>query len=109
MTQFGPNKVLRCDSDLNVFGDFDAPLNRAHGLGWDSGHIWCMFSNDRRILKFDVKTGGVLEAVQLDSTDPDPHGMTWWDGGLWYCDAGIAPGHQDNKSPHSGWICRIHV
>ena len=109
VTQFGPNKILRCDSNLNVFSDFDVPLNRAHGMGWDEGRIWCMFSNDRRILKFDVKTGAVLEAVQLDSTDPDPHGMTYWDGGLWFCDAGIAPGHQDNESPNAGWICRIHV
>ena len=109
VTQFRPNKILRCDADLNVFSDFDVPLSRAHGLGWDEGHIWCMFSNDFRILKFDVKTGAVLEAVQLDSTDPDPHGMTFWDGGLWFCDAGIAPGHQDNKSPNAGWICRIHV
>jgi hypothetical protein len=109
VTQFSPNKILRCDANVNVFADFDVPLNRAHGLGWDAGHIWCMFSNDRRVLKFDVKTGAVLDAIQLDSTDPDPHGMTFWQGQLLYCDAGIAPGHQDTKSPHAGWIVRIHV
>ena len=78
-------------------------------MGWDGSHVWCMFSNDFRILKFDPKTGHVLEAIQLDSDDPDPHGMTWRDGGLLYCDAGIAPGYQQNKSPHAGWICRIHI
>ena len=109
VTQFSPNKVLRCDANINVFGDFDVPLNRAHGLGWDDGRIWCMFSNDYRILKFDIKTGDVLEAIQLDSTDPDPHGMTYWDGYLWYCDAGIAPGFKDTQSPNAGWIVRIHV
>ena len=78
-------------------------------MGWDGEHLWCMFSNDFRVLKFDIKTGRVIEAIQLDSDDPDPHGMTWWQGSLYYCDAGIAPGHQDNKSKYAGSICRIHV
>ena len=109
ITQFGPNKIVQADADLNLFHDFDVPLNRAHGLGWDGEHIWCMFSNDYRALKFDIRTGRVLEAVQLDRSDPDPHGMTWWDGALYYCDAGIAPGHKDNLSKHAGAICRIHM
>lgn len=109
VTQFRPNKIVRTDADLKEISRFPTPLNRAHGLGWDGEHVWCMFSNDYRILKFDPVDGRVIEAVQLDSTDPDPHGMTWWDGGLWYCDAGIAPGHQNNKSEHAGWICRIVV
>jgi hypothetical protein len=109
VTQFRPNKILRADANLKVSHEFSTPLNRAHGMGWDGDHLWCMFSNDFRILKFDIKTGRVLEAIQLDSSDPDPHGMTYWDGYLYYCDAGIAPGHQDNKSAHAGSICRIHV
>ena len=109
ITQFGPNKIVKADADLNQYHDFDVPLNRAHGLGWDGEHIWCMFSNDYRALKFDIRTGRVLEAVQLDRSDPDPHGMTWWDGALYYCDAGIAPGHKDNLSKHAGAICRIYM
>lgn len=109
ITQFRPNKILRATPNLTVSHEFDVPLNRAHGMGWDGEHLWCLFSNDFRILKFDVTTGRVVEAIQLDSTDPDPHGMTWWDGHLYYCDAGIAPGHQQNKSQYSGSICRIHV
>ena len=109
ITQFRPNKIVQADADLNVYHDFDVPLNRAHGMGWDGQHIWCMFSNDYRALKFDIRTGRVLEAVQLDRSDPDPHGMTWWKGFLYYCDAGIAPGHKDNASTHAGTICRIHL
>lgn len=109
ITQFGPNKIVQADADLNIFHDFDVPLNRAHGLGWDGKHIWCMFSNDFRILKFEPRTGRVLEAVQLDRSDPDPHGMTWWQGALHYCDAGIAPGHKDSASKYAGSICRIHL
>lgn len=109
VTQFGPNKILRANADLHVHHEFDVPLGRAHGMGWDGEHLWCMFSNDFRVLKFDVENGRVLEAIQLDSSDPDPHGMTWWEGHLLYCDAGIAPGFQENKSAHAGSICRIHV
>lgn len=109
ITQFRPLKVVQADADLNTFHDFDLPLNRPHGLGWDDGKIWCMFSNDYRILKFDIRTGDVLEAVQLDRSDPDPHGMTFWNGALYYCDAGIAPGHKDSLSKHAGSICRIHL
>ncbi len=109
ITQFRPLKIVQADADLNTYHDFDLPLSRPHGLGWDDGHIWCMFSNDYRILKFEIRTGRVLEGVQLDRSDPDPHGMTFWDGALYYCDAGIAPGHKDSLSKHAGTICRIHV
>jgi hypothetical protein len=50
-----------------------------------------------------------IEAVDLDRSDPDPHGMTWYQGSPYYCDAGIAPGFKDSGSPGSGWICRIHL
>jgi hypothetical protein len=109
VTQFGPNKILQSDADLHIQHSFAVPLNRAHGMGWDGQHLWCMFSNDFRILKFDVTDGTVLEAIQLDSTDPDPHGMTWWDGHLYYCDAGISPGSQNNKSKYAGYVCRLHI
>jgi len=109
ITQFNPKAILKASAKLEISHDFPTPLNRAHGLGWDDGKIWCMFSNDYRVLKFDPEDGRVIEAIQLDSTDPDPHGMTFWDGGLWYCDAGIAPGYQQNKSEFAGTICRIHV
>ena len=109
ITQFRPNKTLRSDADLNVKSSFPVPLGRAHGLAWDGDGIWNMFSNDFRILKFDPVSGQVIEAIQLNSDDPDPHGMTWYQGNLYYCDAGIAPGHSDNKSKFAGSICRIHV
>lgn len=42
-------------------------------------------------------------------TGLDPHGMTFWDGGLWYCSAGIAPGHIQSETKYTGWICRIEI
>jgi len=109
ITQFTPNKILQAGADLRARHSFPVPLNRAHGMGWDGERLWCMFSNDYRILRFDVSDGRILEAIQLDRDDPDPHGMTWHEGHLYYSDAGIAPGHKDNASPYAGYICRIHV
>ncbi|MCP5120541.1 MAG: hypothetical protein GY953_57845, partial [bacterium] len=58
ITQFSPERsILRSDADLNVKSSFPVPLGRAHGMGWDGQHIWCMFSNDFRILKFDPADG----------------------------------------------------
>ena len=109
ITQFGPNAILRSDADINVSSSFPIPLERAHGLAWDGKYVWCMFSNDFRVLKFDPENGRIVEAVQLNSHDPDPHGMTWYQGNLYYCDAGVAPGHKDNKSKYAGSICRIEL
>jgi len=110
ITQFGPNKnVTQTDANLKFIRSFPVSLERAHGLGWDGEHMWCMFSDDYRILKFDINDGRVLEAVDLDRSDPDPHGMTSHQGHLYYCDAGIAPGFKASASPHAGWICRIHL
>ncbi len=110
ITQFGPNKnITRTDAELRFLSSFPVPLTRAHGLGWDGETLWCMFSNDFRILRFDVKSGRVLEAIQLNSDDPDPHGMTWHAGHLYYCDAGIAPGHRRTESKYAGYICRIYA
>ena len=110
ITQFGPHKnITQTGADLKFRHSFPVPLGRAHGMGWDGKHIWCMFSNDFRILKFEIPSGRVLEAIQLNRDDPDPHGMTWWNGSLYYCDAGIAPGHKDNASAYSGYICRIDL
>ena len=109
ITQFRPNAIFQADADLNVKHSFPVPLNRAHGLGWHGEHLWCMFSNDFRILRFDVTDGRILDAIQLDSSDPDPHGMTWWEGSLYYCDAGIGRGYEDNESKYTGHTCRVQV
>ena len=99
--------ITRMDVNGKVLHSFPVTLDRAHGLGWDGEAIWCLFSNDLVIHRLNPKDGRILEAVQLAKTDPDPHGMTWYRGALYYCDAGIAPGAVDSKSKYSGYICRI--
>jgi len=84
---------------------------RVHGIDWDNGAIWIMFSNDYVIHKIDVdkNPGKVLEIVKLSKDDPDPHGMCLHEGHLYYCDAGFPVGSNVSNDPNSGWICRIDV
>ena len=44
--------------------------------------IWCMFSSDLQIQKLDMKTGKVLDVIQLSKEDPDPHGLCINEGKL---------------------------
>lgn len=84
---------------------------RAHGLAWDNGAIWMVTGNAEGagLIKYDASTGQPLEAVQFAELYPDPHGLALREGALYTCDAGIHPGWPDNKSPASGYICRIEI
>jgi hypothetical protein len=85
-------------------------LQRPHGLAWDNGAMWVVDGTDEpRIVKIDGKTGTTLEIIQLAAGDPDPHGLAMRDGKLYFCDAGIHPGWERDKSPHTGWMCRVEV
>ena len=86
-------------------------MARPHGLAWDtSGAMWVVDGDDTaRIVKMDAKTGATLETIQLAAGDPDPHGLAMVNGKLYFCDAGIHPGWERDKSPSTGWICRVDV
>jgi len=60
--------------------------NRPHGIGWEGRYLWVADSNLNAFHKHDPDSGAVLEQIQLAENDPLPHGMTIWDGYLWYCD-----------------------
>jgi len=38
------------------------------------------------LIKHDPDTGAIVEKIQLADSDPLPHGMTIWQGTMWYCD-----------------------
>ncbi len=85
-------------------------LARPHGLAWDNGAMWVVDGDDApRIVKMDAKTGATLETIQLAPGDPDPHGLAMHDGHLYFCDAGIHPGWDRDKSPSTGWLCRVDI
>jgi hypothetical protein len=60
--------------------------DRPHGLGWEGDWLWCAESNDNAFYKFNTGTGEYVEKIQLADSDPLPHGMTIWQGHMWYCD-----------------------
>lgn len=85
-------------------------LQRPHGLAWDNGGMWIVDGTDEpRLVKMDAKTGATLESIQLAAGEPDPHGLAMLNGKLYFCDAGIHPGWERDKSPHTGWLCRVDV
>ena len=102
-------KLIQVDVNFKELHSIPVTLTRAHGLGWDGKSIWCLFSNDLVIHRLDPKDGRILEAVQLSKEDPDPHGLTWERGSIYYCDAGIAPSGKSNESKFAGYVCRIHL
>jgi len=65
---------------------FHTPGNRPHGLAWEGRYLWHGDSNLAAFFKFDVDTGAIVERIQLADADPVAHGLTIWNGTLWYCD-----------------------
>src|SRR5215467_3241738 len=108
VTSLKLQKLSQVDpKDFHVIHQIPVHLGRAHGLAWDPPGIWCMHSTDRVIHKLDARDGRILEQITLAKDDPDPHGMCMYNGHLYYCDAGIAPGGKSNGSPSAGYVCRI--
>ena len=60
--------------------------NRVHGIGWEGDTLWAADSNLRAFFRHDIKTGKMIEKIQLTDTDPIIHGATVRDGYMWYCD-----------------------
>jgi hypothetical protein len=85
-------------------------MARPHGLAWDNGAMWVVDGDDvARLVKMDAKTGATIESIQLAAGDPDPHGLAMVNGKLYFCDAGIHPGWDRDKSTSTGWMCRVDV
>jgi len=60
--------------------------NRAHGVGWEGDTLWVADTNWRAFFRHDMKTGEIVEKIQLTDKDPLIHGVTVHDGYVWYCD-----------------------
>ncbi|HTW30530.1 MAG TPA: hypothetical protein VMD76_02565 [Candidatus Sulfotelmatobacter sp.] len=65
---------------------FPVAGNRPHGIGWEGKYLWVTDSNLNAFFKHDTETGEMVEKIQLADTDPLPHGMSIWEGHMWYCD-----------------------
>ena len=65
---------------------FGTTANRPHGVGWEGKNLWVTDTNMNGFYKHDPETGALVEKIILGDKDPLPHGMTIWNGVLWYCD-----------------------
>lgn len=89
--------IYRIDPDTWVVEkQFPTAGNRPHGLGWEGKYLWCADSNLNAFFKHDPESGAILEKIQLADSDPLPHGMSIWQGTMWYCD-------------DVGVICRLKI
>ena len=78
-----------------VVREIEVSRDRSHGLAWDGDGLWCVFTSDGLIVKYDVSTGREMEVIDVPDSKPEVHGLTIWQGSFWYCDA------------KSGAVCRI--
>jgi streptogramin lyase len=80
-------EVYRIDPKTWVVENkFPTAGNRPHGIGWEGRYLWVTDSNLNAFFKHDPETGEIIEKIQLADNDPLPHGMTIWQGWMWYCD-----------------------
>tara|TARA_B100000749_G_scaffold268487_1_gene246329 strand:+ start:157 stop:864 length:708 start_codon:yes stop_codon:yes gene_type:complete len=80
---------------FKILHRFSVKYERVHGIALDRNYIWACHVIDRVIVQYDIKTGDALEEIFIPKSDPEPHGLSIWEGYLYYCDA------------VSGWICKI--
>lgn len=69
-----------------VLRRLDTPGPRPHGLAWEGRYLWHNDGDLNAFFKYDVASGQIVEKIQLADTDPLSHGLTIWNGTLWYCD-----------------------
>jgi streptogramin lyase len=85
------------NDNFKVVHSIPAPGNRPHGIAWNGDDLWCVETNHRAIYRLDPQSGDILAKIDIPEPEPEPHGMTLWEGYFWYCDA------------HSGAICRLPI
>jgi hypothetical protein len=83
-----PSRIVICIDPKTwiVQKKFDTAGNRPHGIGWEGRYLWVTDSNLNAFFKHDTETGEMVEKIQLADSDPLPHGMSIWEGTMWYCD-----------------------
>jgi hypothetical protein len=93
---------------------FPFSFTRWHDIAFDGNAIWMVTGtsqsipdNQAGLAKFDAATGKLLETALFEPGACDPHGLEIVDGVFYTCDAGIAPGFIDSKSPTSRTINRL--
>jgi hypothetical protein len=105
---------------------------RLHGIAYDNGFLWQVTGYQKPgtsdyegytpgLIKYNVKTGQVVEHVEFVPGSCDIHDVTVNNGQLYGVDAGEHPGWSIDKpayqhpgfppmnSPTGGYVCRIDL
>lgn len=69
-----------------VLRRLDTPGPRPHGLAWEGRYLWHNDGDLNACFKYDIDSGRIVEKIQLADGDPLSHGLSIWNGTLWYCD-----------------------
>ena len=61
---------------------------RVHGIGWsEDGRLWVSDTSAGTVQLMEPEKGRIYDVLRVGEPD-EVHGMTVFDGELWYCDAG---------------------
>ena len=77
-----PHRAEGLDRREKYSDGWPSPTRHRLGRPFPLGHRF----QPEAFFKHDTDTGEIVEKIQLADSDPLPHGMTSWQGPLWYCD-----------------------
>jgi hypothetical protein len=105
--------------NTEVMLPFPAGFDRFHGCAYDASNdtVLVITGNNSTgyatgtpgIARMDAKTGNLVEVIDFAPNTCDPHGLTFHQGKLISCDAGLHPGWPLWDSPYSGAIFQINI
>jgi len=88
VTAFNPKAIYKVDSvTYKVIEKFLVEEDRLHGLAREGNGIWCAHTTSKKIIKYKIKDGSIIDTIQLEEDDPYPHGMSIKDNKMWISDA----------------------
>jgi hypothetical protein len=106
-------KTWVADYAIRLVHDNDL-LVGSHDFAFDDqGYIWIVMLNSARryaesvhsLVKYDPETAKVLEIASMPVGTGYAHGLAYYNGAFYGCDAG----HPDHDSTNAGWIFRIDL
>ncbi|MBL40911.1 MAG: hypothetical protein CL761_06315 [Chloroflexi bacterium] len=88
ITAFNPKAIYKVDAETyKILGRFLVREERLHGLARQDQGIWCAHTSTKKIIKYDITNGSVINEIQLEEDDPFPHGMSIKGNKMWISDA----------------------
>jgi hypothetical protein len=114
--------ALRIDPvtwNTEIMLPFPTGFDRFHGCAYDASNdtLLVVTGNNSTgyangtpgLARMDAKSGNLVEVIDFAPNTCDPHGLTFHQGKLISCDAGLHPGWPLWDSPYSGAIFQIDI